>query len=185
MQVVVQMVRMERNAGEVDDFMRFWSAVPGVDQVRIKEDETNLMRPDAGHEAKEWKHPCHYLWRGPMYVKHSGDVYPCCQSYMLDGHPLGNIGETPLEEIWNSQAMQQMRLLHVAGRAGEIDICSRCCTTIPHPALVAGSLLFHGKTVRRLLPLIERLVYSSKLPKPLLTPSKLVEISAAPREKQN
>ena len=99
--------------------------------------------------------------------------------------PLGNIGEAPLEEIWNSEAMQDMRRLHVAGRAGEIDICSRCCTTIPHPALVAGSLLFHGKTVRRLLPLIERLVYSSKLPKPLLTPSKLVEISAAPREKQN
>ena len=99
---------------------------------------------------------------------------------MLDGKPLGNIGETPLEEIWNSEAMEQMRRLHVAGRAGEIDICSRCCTTIPHPALVAGSLLFHGKTVRRLLPLIERLVYSSKLPKPLLTPSKLVEISAAP-----
>ena len=82
-------------------------------------------------------------------------------------------------------SMQRMRRLHVMGRAGEIDICSRCCTTIPHPALVAGSLLFHGKTVRRLLPLIERMVYSSKLPKPLLTPSKLVEISAAPREKQN
>ena len=89
LQIVVQMVRMERNAGEVDDFMRFWSAVPGVDQVRIKEDETNLMRPDAGHAAEEWKHPCHYLWRGPMYVKQNGDVYPCCQSYMLDGAPLG------------------------------------------------------------------------------------------------
>src|SRR5208283_2227888 len=36
-QVVVQMVRMERNAGEVSEFLRFWSAVPGVDQVRIKE----------------------------------------------------------------------------------------------------------------------------------------------------
>src|SRR5438876_5240459 len=79
MQVVVQMVRMERNAGEVEDFVRFWSQVPGVDQVRIKEDETNLMRPDAGHAARERKYPCHYLWRGPMYVKQSGDVYPCCQ----------------------------------------------------------------------------------------------------------
>src|SRR6202790_4646314 len=45
-QVVVQMVRMQRNAGEVDDFIRFWSAVPGVDQVRIKEDETNLLQLD-------------------------------------------------------------------------------------------------------------------------------------------
>src|SRR6266705_2291577 len=116
MQIVVQMVRMERNAGEVDDFVRFWSAIPGVDQVRIKEDETNLMRPGAGHEAKEWRHPCHYLWRGPMYVKHNGDVYPCCQSYMLDGNPIGAVGASSLDEIWNSEEMQRMRRLHVAGR---------------------------------------------------------------------
>jgi len=141
LQVVVQMVVMEGNRAEVDDFIRFWKAVPGVDQVRIKEDETNLIRPDAGHAAGDWKHPCHYLWRGPMYVKQNGDVYPCCQSYMLDGGPVGKIGEQPLADIWNSEAMQEMRRLHAAGRAGEIDVCSRCCTTIPHPALVAGSLI--------------------------------------------
>ena len=172
MQVVVQMVRMERNAGEVEEFARFWSNVPGVDQVRIKADETNLMRPEAGHAASDWAYPCHYLWRGPMYVKHSGDVYPCCQSYMLDGKPVGRIGEQPLERMWNSDEMQRMRRLHAAGRAGEIDICSRCCTTIPHPLLVAGSLVFHGKTVRRLLPFIERLTYFSKLAGRLLNPPK-------------
>jgi radical SAM protein with 4Fe4S-binding SPASM domain len=171
-QVVVQMVRMERNAGEVEDFRRFWSAVPGVDQVRIKEDETNLMRPDSGHPAEDWNHPCHYLWRGPMYVKHNGDVYPCCQSYMLEGQPIGHIGRRPLEEIWNSEEMRRMRRLHATGRASEIDICSRCCTTIPHPILVAGSLVFHGKFVRRLLPLVERLIYFSRLPKRLLKPPK-------------
>src|SRR5262249_39635047 len=32
LQVVVQMVRMEGNAAEVDDFIAFWSAVPGIDQ---------------------------------------------------------------------------------------------------------------------------------------------------------
>jgi radical SAM protein with 4Fe4S-binding SPASM domain len=175
LQIVVQMVRMERNAGEVDDFIRFWRHLPGVDQVRIKADETNLMRPDSGHAADEWKHPCHYLWRGPMYVKQNGDVYPCCQSYMLDGAPLGNLGEEPLEAIWNSAEMERMRRLHVSGRAGEIDVCARCCTTIPHPALVAGSLLLHGKTVRRLLPWVERLTYFSRLPKALLTPPKRVE----------
>lgn len=168
--VVVQMVRMERNAGEVDEFVRFWNAVPGVDQIRIKEDETNLLRPEAGHDPSDWKHPCHYLWRGPLYVKHNGDVYPCCQSYMLGGKPLGRIGERPLAEIWNSPEMQGMRRLHVQGRAGEIEICSRCCTTIPHPLLVAGSLVFHGRTVRRLLPWIERVAYFSRLPAKLLKP---------------
>jgi radical SAM protein with 4Fe4S-binding SPASM domain len=172
LQIVVQMVKMEGNAGEVDDFLRFWGEIPGVDQLRIKEDETNLMRPTAGHVAGDWKYPCHYLWRGPMYVKHSGDVYPCCQSYMLDGKPVGVIGEQPLAQIWNSDAMQEMRRLHTAGRGGEVDICSRCCTTIPHPALVTGSLLLHGRTVRRLIPLVERLTYFSKLPARLLRPPK-------------
>ncbi|HWC95215.1 MAG TPA: radical SAM protein [Candidatus Sulfopaludibacter sp.] len=170
LQVVVQMVKMEGNAGEVDDFIAFWNAVPGIDQIRIKEDETNLMRPDAGHTGDEWKHPCHYLWRGPMYVKQNGDVYPCCQSYMLDGAPLGNLEQDSLLQIWNSEPIQQMRTLHAAGRGGEVDICSRCCTTIPHPALVTGSLLLHGRTVRRLLPLVERLIYFSKLPLRLLQP---------------
>jgi radical SAM protein with 4Fe4S-binding SPASM domain len=156
-QIVVQMVRLERNAGEVEEFRRFWSAIPGIDQVRVKEDETNLLQPETGHDAGGWKYPCHYLWRGPMYVKHNGDVYACCQAYMLDGAPVGRIGGETLENIWNSGEMQRMRRLHAAGRAGEIDICSRCCTTMAHPLLVAGSLLLHGKWVRKAVPIVERM----------------------------
>lgn len=187
MQIVVQMVRMERNWDEVEEFTRFWRAVPGVDQVRIKADETNVLDPASAHAAEDWKYPCHYLWRGPLYVKQNGDVYPCCQSYMLDGAPVGNIETESLDSIWNSVEMQRMRRLHAEGRAGEIDICSRCCTTIPHPTLVAGSLLLHGRTVRRLLPLVERLAYFSKMPARLLRPPKppnrrqeLVQISGPP-----
>jgi MoaA/NifB/PqqE/SkfB family radical SAM enzyme len=170
LQVVVQMVQMEGNAAEVGEFLRFWNAVPGIDQVRIKQDETNLMRPDAGHAASDWKHPCHYLWRGAPYVKQNGDVYPCCQSYMLDGQPLGNLASDSLLGIWDGEAMRALRRAHVEGRAGEVDMCARCCTTIPHPLLVTGSLLLHGRTVRRLLPAVERLTYFARLPGRLLRP---------------
>src|ERR1700678_2602660 len=67
-QIVVQMVRMESNAHEVEEFKRFWSAVPGVDQVRIKEDETPVLQPDAARTGAQSR-ACHYLWRGPYYVK--------------------------------------------------------------------------------------------------------------------
>ncbi len=184
-QIVVQMVRMAGNAHEVDDFKRFWSAVPGVDQVRVKEDETNLVTPEierAGPAARA----CHYLWRGAMYVKQDGRVFPCCQSYMLDGAPVGHLAEQALPEIFNSEEMRRLRKLHAAGRAGEIDMCARCCTAIPHPLLVAGSLLLHGKWVRRAMPVIERLVYGSKLPQGLLAaPRKeLVQIGGAPSAKE-
>jgi len=68
--------------------------------------------------------------------------------------------------------MQDMRQKHTERRAGEIAVCAKCCTTIPHPLLAAGSLVLHGKTVRKLLPAVERLTYLSKVPIRLLTPSK-------------
>ena len=82
-QVVVQMVRMPGNTHEVEAFRSFWSSVPGVDQVRVKEDETNLVQPETRKNADpnidenddpniEKTRPCHYLWRGAMYVKHDG-----------------------------------------------------------------------------------------------------------------
>jgi len=177
LQIVVQMVRMQNNAAEVDDFQRFWQTVPGVDQVRIKEDETDVLQPDAPRKPAG-KRVCHYLWRGPVYVKHDGRVFPCCQSYALDGEPIGRLPDQTLEAINNSDEMRKLRRLHAEGRAAEIDMCARCCVAIPHPLLVAGSLLLHGKTVRKAVPLVERLVYGSKLPKGLLAPQRetLVQI---------
>jgi radical SAM protein with 4Fe4S-binding SPASM domain len=171
LQIVVQMVRMPGNAHEVEEFKRFWNGVPGVDQVRVKEDETNLVQPEgrrSGGPGAATARPCHYLWRGAMYVKQDGRVYPCCQSYNLDGEPVGDLREQSLEEIFNSSDMRQLRGLHAQGRAGEVEMCTRCCTAIPHPLLVAGSLLLHGKWVRRALPMVERLIYGRKLPKTLL-----------------
>lgn len=184
-QVVVQMVRMERNWNEVGDFQRFWKGIGGVDQTRIKADETELMNPNGGHAEQDWTHPCHYLWRGPMYIKHNGDVYPCCQSYALGGAPVGRIGQTPLLQIWNSSEMEQMRSLHIAKRAGEVEICRKCRTAIPHPALVAGSLIFHGKTVRKVLPWVEKLAYWKSLPIRLLRPQEEQPPVPAPKPEED
>ena len=170
------MVRMERNAGEVDDFIRFWSALPGVDQVRIKEDETNLMRPDAGHAAEEWKHPCHYLWRGPMYVKQNGDVYPCCQSYMLDGEPRGQHRRAAARrDLELRDEMQRMRRLHVSGPRRR----DRHLLALLHDDSASGAGGRQPAAPRQdgapAAAVVERLTYLSRLPKALLTPPKPAE----------
>ena len=78
---IIQMVRLKDNAGEVEAFRKMWD-VPGVDQVRIKEDEMRfdgvaIPRP-AGVQDQKRRNPCHYLWQGPVYVHHDGNVFPCC-----------------------------------------------------------------------------------------------------------
>jgi radical SAM protein with 4Fe4S-binding SPASM domain len=145
---------MDGNRHEEEAFRRFWQSVPGVDLIRVKDDETNVLAGPAA--ARSSGRRCHYLWRGALYVKHNGDVYPCCQSYMLDGEPVGNLARQSLPEIFNGEPMRRMRRLHAQRRAGEIGICARCCTAIPHAVLAAGSLLLHGRVVRALLPWVER-----------------------------
>jgi radical SAM protein with 4Fe4S-binding SPASM domain len=182
LQIVVQMVRMPGNAHEADEFRSFWSQIEGVDQVRIKEDETNLVQPDRLSRATIIKQRCHYLWRGAMYVKHDGRVFPCCQSYALDGEPVGDLREHPLEEIFNSDEMRRLRRAHTQGRAAEIDMCARCSTPLPHPLLVAASLLVHGKWVRRAMPVVERLIYNRKLPRTLLSQARGDLVQIQPQE---
>ncbi len=117
-----------------------------------------------------------------MYVKHDGRVFPCCQSYALDGAPVGDLRKESLAEIFNSEEMRRLRRLHAQGRGAEIDMCSRCSTPIPHRALAAASLLAHGKWVRRALPLVERLIRGRRLPGRLLSPARsgLVQIEKGP-----
>lgn len=160
--LTVQMVLMDGNRQEVGEFLRFWKSVPGIDQVRIKQDETDLLQP-GNPTSTARRYRCHYLWRGPLYVRHNGDVYPCCQAYMLDAPPLGNLAHKSIHELWNSPTMKELRALHAAGRGEQVDMCRRCRAPMPHPALVIGSLLLHSRTVRRWLPRIERLVYLSRL----------------------
>jgi hypothetical protein len=98
---------------------------------------------------------------------------------MLDGAPVGNIGKQSLDEIWNSSDMQHLRRMHASGRAGEIDMCARCCASIPHPALVAGSLALNGKVVRRALPVVERLAARYMNPPGASAAPELVQIKVS------
>jgi len=114
---IIQMVRLKDNAAEVDDFRRMWD-IAGVDQVRIKEDEmqfegVGIPRPP---QIQTRRNPCHYLWQGPVYIHHDGNVFPCC--YMWRGEPLGNVNQQELTQIWNNEKMQRLRRAHVDAAAG-------------------------------------------------------------------
>jgi radical SAM protein with 4Fe4S-binding SPASM domain len=160
---IVQMVRLKDNAGEVDAFRKMWS-IPGVDQVRIKEDEMRfegVAIPGLAAPA-ERRNPCHYLWQGPAYVHHDGNVFACC--YMWRGEPLGNANRQPLEEIWNNEKMQALRRAHIEGRSGDYPACASCHAPRPRLPVILGSFVADGFAVRKLIPALERLAFTLKLP---------------------
>lgn len=155
--LVVQLIRMARNMDEIEAFTKFWKNVPGVDLVRIKDEDIGL--PDHAIYAADGhlrKNPCHILWRGPMVVKHNGDVFPC---YHMASHaePVGNLRDQTLKSLWSSREMHELRLLHGQSRAHENPHCATCPSARPKLPFILGALALKGVTVRKLLPLAERL----------------------------
>ncbi len=154
--VTVQMVRLPENTAQIPQFRKMWR-LPGVDQVRIKEDEIgveNVCLP-ATPTAAQAKTPCHYLWQGPIYIEETGNVFPCCHAWT--GQPLGNVREEPLERIWNNARMRAMRTAHIRGDASAFPECVQCMAARPRLPLIIGSFLVDMFSVRKIIPVIERL----------------------------
>ncbi|HIA01587.1 MAG TPA: radical SAM protein [Myxococcales bacterium] len=157
--VVVQFIRMKENWHEQDKFLEQWSGVAGVSEVRIKDEDIGLDEHRTyekdGHLREN---PCHTLWRGPMVVRWNGDVFPCYH-IASGGRPLGNLAESSLSELWNSPRMQTMRALHSEHRSGEHEHCKTCPAARPRLPLLLGAMALRGTTVRRLVPMVEKLAH--------------------------
>ncbi len=154
---VVQMVVLNENRGEGRAVMRMWKR-DGVDEVRIKKDEVHNQGsaiPGDNMTRPPLRHPCHQLWRGPMYVHYDGTTFPCCYSY--PDEPIGNLKRNTLQEIWNSDKMVRLREAHVKHDLKDYPYCQNCPAARPRLAVTLGSFLFNTRTVLRTVPFFERL----------------------------
>ena len=154
--VVLQMVLLKENAHETDLYKKLWS-IPGVDEIRFKRDETQidgLKIPD--NELKgQRRNPCHYLWRGPLYVRYDGVAYPCC--YMWKEPPIGDLKKQSMMEIWNSEGMVHLRKAHLKGDLSQYPACRTCQAARPSLMSLYGSLMLDSLTVRKAVPALEKL----------------------------
>jgi radical SAM protein with 4Fe4S-binding SPASM domain len=156
MHVVVQMVVLKENRGEIESFRKLWT-MSGVDEVRFKRDELQFegSRIPGDAFSGRRRNPCYLLWRGPMYVSYDGRVHPCCQMY--DQAPVGDLKTQSVREVWNSPGMVRLRKAHLAGDLEDYPRCTMCQAARPSLPVFYGSLAFSSFTVRKAVPALEKL----------------------------
>jgi radical SAM protein with 4Fe4S-binding SPASM domain len=134
----LQFIVMRHNEHELDEIRRL-SQEWGIDHLRIKtvgaeDDATRHLVPtskllsryreDGQHNAS---HPfCTMAWDHTV-VNVDGSVTPCCylRPDMGDQYVMGNVFETPFEQIWHGERYRAFRTAMLGGRQN-MPVCNKC-----------------------------------------------------------
>lgn len=68
---------------------------------------------------------CPQLWQR-MLVHADGVVSVCCLDQAHRKIKIGNVFETPIQDLWHGREYTKLRVFHSAGRIQELPICSKC-----------------------------------------------------------
>jgi hypothetical protein len=120
---------MEDNIKEVEELKEYWIKKGNCqlffqwcDGRGFPLKEKPYTRPD--EEA------CDYVLENAIVLTNL-DVVPCCMDW--EGKlTMGNLKESSLETIWQGEAFQYFRQLHLNQRKQNLFICSTCQTAIIH-----------------------------------------------------
>jgi len=120
-------VRQRDNLHETEDFKEFWQ--DKVDYIHIQEfvkpydtAEDSRMENQKPDIVKNFR--CDQPWNRVM-IRADGSIHPCCSFYTYDLH-MGNVNESSIHTIWNSNKFNELRKLHFEGRYNDNPACKKC-----------------------------------------------------------
>ena len=119
--VRISLVHMEENDKNVEEFLEYW--IPKVDYVSIQRMLDINKEIDDG-EIKDKNNICTSPWER-LVVQGDGTVLPCC-CHFAKPLAVGNIHESSLYEIWNSDEMKLLRQKHKEHDYSDLPVCRRC-----------------------------------------------------------
>ena len=108
------------------DFLKFWSDKDVFAYIKSQDNrwlyENDKDMKNRSHYSRQY---CEYPWMS-LTIMADGNVVPCTQ-VSNNELVLGNINETPLEEIWNGEKYKKLRDMHVTGKFPKGHKCNEKC----------------------------------------------------------
>lgn len=133
----IQCVRTTYNESEIDAFVKFWSGMIGVDDVRISDitnreyGKSEVSTIWAGDQVSTGRTLCPQPRARLVFTDKADVALPCCHDWRKS-YALGDIRKQSLLEIWNSEKLKELRKAHVEGRHDEIPMCKGCGEKASH-----------------------------------------------------
>jgi hypothetical protein len=155
----VQMVYMPVNQKETEQFKEKWRRYKSVDEVRLKKylhlQGADIFPDKESTRKRKLNHSCILPWR-QMSISWEGILSLCCRDYYFS-EVIGNTNNMSIRDLLNSDKMLHYRRLLASGNKNGIALCQNCAGFYPNLLAQIASAIFDGLTIRKLLPLSEKL----------------------------
>lgn len=128
-QVNVQIIKMKPTAPEVDEFVRQWKQVPGIDRINVKPfdswadqiEQVSDLRATSVQLPR--RYACPNLWFH-VHIYWDGSLVMCDRDFEA-GHDLGNVKDGVMK-AWNGALMRDLRQRHLQNDYRGITPCDTC-----------------------------------------------------------
>ena len=127
--IVLSIIYLPDNEDEIELFKIRWNLSGGIN-VTVKSfdnfanQETEINPHPISSEVSNPTHICSEPWRG-FVVGWDGQVVPCCYDFNYK-NVIGDVNDSSVFEVWNSERMRFFRNLHSKGLRKDIKLCKSC-----------------------------------------------------------
>jgi len=128
--VIIKFIEMDINKNEMEFFKNRWSSYncetkiswmnTWANQLQHNKSISEHLCPNSGKP----KMKCADLWY-KMVITADGYVPLCCNDFSIK-HQLGNINNSSVKEIWNSNNLKSCRKMHNDGTLQQLNMCQNC-----------------------------------------------------------
>jgi radical SAM protein with 4Fe4S-binding SPASM domain len=123
--IMVSVIEQEANEEHLDSIVQFWKKK--VDDVLVRK---LLSFKGVVPRSKRYAAyltedvPCPFLWER-VFVDASGNVRACV-SDLYNESSLGNIVDSTIAELWQSETLNRWRHFHLRGQRALVPVCKGC-----------------------------------------------------------
>ncbi len=126
-EVQVSATETNENIHELEDFLAYWE--PRVDRVRIyprhsENGKFGKLGSSADKKGELVREACGKLFR-EMVIYFNGDVGVCNHDWNRTER-IGTVSTHSIEQVWQSDAYNHIRKLHMAGKWNRVAPCNTC-----------------------------------------------------------
>jgi len=123
--IMVSIIAQKQALHEIELFKAYWGQY--VDEVLVRglNNDLGIVPVEETYfddDLTRW--PCPQFWKRVTINMH-GDVRFCVEDWRNQG-VVGNVKDQGIQEIWQSEAYEKFRQLHMTGRWGDMKMCKEC-----------------------------------------------------------